>query len=198
MDVLQWSRHHRLFPGQGDFDLPVFLDHVLAAGYSGPLSLEVFNDSSGSPPRPTAVDALRSLLVLEESLRVRLADGAGDAAGEPGRGSRGWGRARGRGRVEGPGPGRPVWLPLFAPPPAPGPPARAPVLSSWGAACPAPASLAFAEIAAAAADAPALTDALRTLGFTGRRAPDQERGAVAARRGAPRPEHRPGRGRRSW
>src|SRR4051794_18558382 len=24
MDVLQWSRHHRLFPGQGAFDLPAF------------------------------------------------------------------------------------------------------------------------------------------------------------------------------
>ena len=29
MDVLQWSRHHRLFPGQGAFDLPAFLGHVL-------------------------------------------------------------------------------------------------------------------------------------------------------------------------
>ena len=28
MDVLQWSRHHRLFPGQGEFDLPRFVDHV--------------------------------------------------------------------------------------------------------------------------------------------------------------------------
>ena len=25
MDVLQWSRHYRLFPGQGTFDLPAFL-----------------------------------------------------------------------------------------------------------------------------------------------------------------------------
>ena len=41
MDVLQWSRHHRLFPGQGEFDLPqVFVDHVRTAGYAGPLSLE--------------------------------------------------------------------------------------------------------------------------------------------------------------
>ena len=45
MDVLQWSRHHRLFPGEGDFDLTGFLGHVLRAGYSGPLSLEVFNDT---------------------------------------------------------------------------------------------------------------------------------------------------------
>jgi len=72
MDVLQWSRHHRLFPGQGDFDLPLFVDHILTAGYSGPLSLEVFNDIfRQSAPVHTAVDALRSLLVLEESVARR-------------------------------------------------------------------------------------------------------------------------------
>jgi 4-hydroxyphenylpyruvate dioxygenase len=69
MDVLQWSRHHRLFPGQGEFDLPRFVDHVLTASYAGPLSLEVFNDVfRQSAPVHTAVDALRSLLVLEESV----------------------------------------------------------------------------------------------------------------------------------
>ena len=69
MDVLQWSRHHRLFPGQGEFDLPRFVDHILTAGYAGPLSLEVFNDVfRQSAPVHTAVDALRSLLVLEESV----------------------------------------------------------------------------------------------------------------------------------
>jgi 4-hydroxyphenylpyruvate dioxygenase len=68
MDVLQWSRHHRLFPGQGAFDLPGFLDAVLAAGYAGPLSLEVFNDVyRQSDPARTAVDAMRSLLWLEEA-----------------------------------------------------------------------------------------------------------------------------------
>ncbi|GAB3284093.1 bifunctional sugar phosphate isomerase/epimerase/4-hydroxyphenylpyruvate dioxygenase family protein [Parasphingorhabdus pacifica] len=69
MDVLQWSRHHRLFPGQGAFDLPEFLGHVLAAGYAGPLSLEVFNDVfRQADPDRTAVDAMRSLLALEERL----------------------------------------------------------------------------------------------------------------------------------
>ena len=71
MDVLPWSRHHRLFPGQGDFDLTAFTGHVLAAGYRGPLSLEVFNDVfRQTDPRPAAVDALRSLLALKESLGV--------------------------------------------------------------------------------------------------------------------------------
>ncbi|MEU2927952.1 TIM barrel protein [Streptomyces sp. NPDC007251] len=68
MDVLQWSRHYRCFPGQGGFDLAGLLRHVLAAGYEGPLSLEVFNDvfrqaDAGS----TAVDAHRSLLLLQEA-----------------------------------------------------------------------------------------------------------------------------------
>jgi 4-hydroxyphenylpyruvate dioxygenase len=73
MDVLQWSRHHRLFPGQGAFDLPAFLGHVLTAGYTGPLSLEVFNDVfRQADPGRAAVDALRSLLALQEETAERL------------------------------------------------------------------------------------------------------------------------------
>jgi 4-hydroxyphenylpyruvate dioxygenase len=73
MDVLQWSRHHRCFPGQGGFDLPGFLHRVVAAGYRGPLSLEVFNDVfRQADPGHTAVDAMRSLLGLQEALGHRL------------------------------------------------------------------------------------------------------------------------------
>ncbi len=73
MDVLQWSRHHRCFPGQGSFDLPGFLHRVVAAGYRGPLSLEVFNDVfRQADPGHTAVDAMRSLLGLQEALGRRL------------------------------------------------------------------------------------------------------------------------------
>src|SRR5215213_4858904 len=73
MDVLQWSRHHRLFPGQGAFDLPAFLGHVLTAGYTGPLSLEVFNDVfRQADPARAAVDARRSLLALQEETAARL------------------------------------------------------------------------------------------------------------------------------
>jgi 4-hydroxyphenylpyruvate dioxygenase len=72
MDVLQWSRHHRLFPGQGAFDLPGFVRLVLASGYDGPLSLEVFNDVfRQSDPARTAVDAMRSLAALEDRLGTR-------------------------------------------------------------------------------------------------------------------------------
>ncbi|MGI8329347.1 bifunctional sugar phosphate isomerase/epimerase/4-hydroxyphenylpyruvate dioxygenase family protein [Actinomadura scrupuli] len=73
MDVLQWSRHYRCFPGQGTFDLTGFLEHVLAAGYRGPLSLEVFNDVfRQADAERTAVDAMRSLIALEDSLGERL------------------------------------------------------------------------------------------------------------------------------
>ncbi|MGW0828525.1 bifunctional sugar phosphate isomerase/epimerase/4-hydroxyphenylpyruvate dioxygenase family protein [Streptomyces sp. NPDC002845] len=72
MGVLQWSRHYRLFPGQGGFDLPAFVSHVLSAGYTGPLSLEVFNDVfRQSAPGRAAVDAMRSLIALEEELGQR-------------------------------------------------------------------------------------------------------------------------------
>ncbi|WP_158894670.1 bifunctional sugar phosphate isomerase/epimerase/4-hydroxyphenylpyruvate dioxygenase family protein [Amycolatopsis anabasis] len=73
MDVLQWSRHHRLFPGQGAFDLSAFVAAVAGTGYDGPLSLEVFNDVfRQADPAHTAVDAMRSLLVLRESAADRL------------------------------------------------------------------------------------------------------------------------------
>ncbi|MGW7495951.1 bifunctional sugar phosphate isomerase/epimerase/4-hydroxyphenylpyruvate dioxygenase family protein [Streptomyces luteogriseus] len=69
MDVLQWSRHYRCFPGQGGFDVVGLVRHVLATGYDGPLSLEVFNDVfRQADAGPTAVDARRSLLILQEAV----------------------------------------------------------------------------------------------------------------------------------
>ncbi|HWS34282.1 MAG TPA: TIM barrel protein [Actinoplanes sp.] len=80
MDVLQWSRHHRLFPGQGAFDLPAFVRLVLAAGYDGPLSLEVFNDVfRQSDPTRTAIDAMRSLIALEDQLPIAPYEGSSPA-----------------------------------------------------------------------------------------------------------------------
>ena len=73
MDVLEWSRHFRCFPGQGEFDLPGFLAPILRSGYRGPLSLEIFNDGfRAAPPRANAADGLRSLLYLEEKTRDLL------------------------------------------------------------------------------------------------------------------------------
>jgi 4-hydroxyphenylpyruvate dioxygenase len=76
MDVLQWARHHRNFPGQGQFDVAGFFTIVLRSGYAGTLSLEIFNDVlRETPNRRTAVDAMRSLLWLESEARGRLEHG---------------------------------------------------------------------------------------------------------------------------
>jgi 4-hydroxyphenylpyruvate dioxygenase len=73
MDVLEWSRHFRCFPGQGEFDLAGFLAPIIRSGYKGPLSLEIFNDGfRAAPTRSNAADGLRSLLYLEEKTRNRL------------------------------------------------------------------------------------------------------------------------------
>ncbi|MBJ9973960.1 bifunctional sugar phosphate isomerase/epimerase/4-hydroxyphenylpyruvate dioxygenase family protein [Pseudomonas sp. S75] len=75
MDVLEWSRHFRCFPGQGELDLAGFLEPIIATGYRGPLSLEIFNDGfRAAPPRQNAADGLRSLLYLEEKTRLLLAE----------------------------------------------------------------------------------------------------------------------------
>jgi 4-hydroxyphenylpyruvate dioxygenase len=65
-DVLNWSRHFRNFPYQGALDVTGFLRAVLASGYAGPLSLEIFNDEfRAAPARLTARDGLRSLILAE-------------------------------------------------------------------------------------------------------------------------------------
>ncbi|NYI45679.1 4-hydroxyphenylpyruvate dioxygenase [Nocardioides aromaticivorans] len=75
MDVLEWSRHHRCFPGQGTMDVSGVVDAVIRSGYDGPLSLEVFSDVvREAPAAETARDALRSLVFLEDEL-ARLRPG---------------------------------------------------------------------------------------------------------------------------
>ncbi len=82
LDVLSWSRHFRCFPGQGDLPVAEFMQAVRATGYSGTLSLEIFNDQfrAGSPVR-TATDGLRSLILLED--RHGKADARGAVAALP-------------------------------------------------------------------------------------------------------------------
>jgi 4-hydroxyphenylpyruvate dioxygenase len=72
MDVLSWSRHFRNFPGQGDLPCVDFMEAVQATNYSGPLSLEIFNDQfrAGST-RNVAIDGLRSLVFLMDQLREK-------------------------------------------------------------------------------------------------------------------------------
>ncbi|MCS2154472.1 TIM barrel protein [Scandinavium goeteborgense] len=73
MDVLEWSRHFRCFPGQGELPVVEFATDLTRRGYRGPWSLEVFNDGfRASPNGATAKDGYRSLLWLEEQTRQQL------------------------------------------------------------------------------------------------------------------------------
>ncbi|SPF79580.1 bifunctional sugar phosphate isomerase/epimerase/4-hydroxyphenylpyruvate dioxygenase family protein [Pseudoprimorskyibacter insulae] len=70
MDLLYWSRHFRNMPGEGDLDVTGFMRAVMATGYSGPISLEIFNDQfRGGTPRLVAVDGHRSLVNLMDQVR---------------------------------------------------------------------------------------------------------------------------------
>ena len=80
MDLLQWSRHFRNFPGQGDLPVGDFLEAVLATGYDGWLSLEIFNDRFRmASPQRIAEDGERSLIWLMD----RAKPGAIPARAEP-------------------------------------------------------------------------------------------------------------------
>ncbi|MFZ1871733.1 MAG: TIM barrel protein [Chania sp.] len=73
MEVIEWSRHFRCFPGQGELPLVEFAAALLRKGYRGPWSLEVFNDGfRAAPSAATAQDGLRSLLLLEEQAQAAL------------------------------------------------------------------------------------------------------------------------------
>jgi 4-hydroxyphenylpyruvate dioxygenase len=61
------------------------MGHVVRAGYTGPVSLEVFNDVfRQSDVERTAVDAMRSLIWLEEQSAKWLDSSVGSAAGAAG------------------------------------------------------------------------------------------------------------------
>lgn len=65
MDLLQWSRHFRCFPGQGDLPIKGFMEALAATGYDGWLSHEIFNDRFRmASPRRIAEDGERSLVNL--------------------------------------------------------------------------------------------------------------------------------------
>lgn len=74
MDLLPWSRHHRVFPGEGSFAMFDFMAYLTKAGYDGPLSLEIFNDVfRETNPDITAVDGLRSLRWIQQGARGLVA-----------------------------------------------------------------------------------------------------------------------------
>jgi 4-hydroxyphenylpyruvate dioxygenase len=71
LDVLSWSRHFRCMPGQGNLNINGFMQSVVATGYSGPLSLEIFNDQFRSrSAKEVAIDGMRSLVLLEDQAKL--------------------------------------------------------------------------------------------------------------------------------
>ncbi len=73
MDLLEWSRHFRCFPGQGSCRWRRLPSRSPAVATAAPRSLEIFNDGfRASPNGATAKDGYRSLLWLEEQTRRRL------------------------------------------------------------------------------------------------------------------------------
>jgi 4-hydroxyphenylpyruvate dioxygenase len=71
MNVLEWSRHFRCFPGEGTLDVAGVVAATLATGYAGPVSLEVFSDVvREADPALTARNAMRSLIFLADQLGI--------------------------------------------------------------------------------------------------------------------------------
>ena len=86
MDLLYWSRHFRNMPGEGDLPVTDFMRAVMAAGYKGPISLEIFNDQfRGGLPRTIAKDGHRSLVALMDDVRRAEPEVALDVAPMPAR-----------------------------------------------------------------------------------------------------------------
>lgn len=72
LDLLSWSRHYRNLPGQGDLPVTDFVAALDAIGYTGPLSLEIFNDRfrAGSA-NMIAREGIRAMHVLRDDAAVR-------------------------------------------------------------------------------------------------------------------------------
>ncbi|SFL38824.1 bifunctional sugar phosphate isomerase/epimerase/4-hydroxyphenylpyruvate dioxygenase family protein [Shimia aestuarii] len=85
MDLLYWSRHFRNMPGEGDLDVTRFMRAVMATGYGGPISLEIFNDQfRGGNPRSVAKDGYRSLVALmDDVVRTEPMPGLSEAGIPP-------------------------------------------------------------------------------------------------------------------
>lgn len=77
MELLQWSRHFRSMPGQGDFPLDDWADAIRRIGYQGYWSLEIFNDRfrAGSA-HGVALDGYRSLRLMQGGIARPSAEAA--------------------------------------------------------------------------------------------------------------------------
>lgn len=81
--LMQWSRGHRCFPGEGNLALYEPTATVVAAGYRGPLSLEIFNPGyRRQAPHVVAQRGFDSLRLLADRLSVPAsANGAANHGG---------------------------------------------------------------------------------------------------------------------
>jgi 4-hydroxyphenylpyruvate dioxygenase len=71
MDYLYWSRHFRCFPSQGDLPVAEYVAAAAKVGYTGPISLEIFNDRFREwSARRVANDGWRSLTWLQDQAAV--------------------------------------------------------------------------------------------------------------------------------
>lgn len=69
MDVQQWSRHFRCYPGKGQMPVVSLAREIDRRGYNGPWSLEIFNDSyRAASVQDMAKEGNRALLWLEKQL----------------------------------------------------------------------------------------------------------------------------------
>lgn len=68
-DMLNWSRHLRCMPGQGDFDLVSYVAAIEKTGFSGLYSLEIFNDQfRAGLAGQVARDGYRALVALTDAV----------------------------------------------------------------------------------------------------------------------------------
>ena len=73
MDYLNWSRHFRCMPGQGDLPLDDFAAALRRIGYEGLWSLEIFNDRFRSTSaNQIARDGIRSLKAMHDRAGIML------------------------------------------------------------------------------------------------------------------------------
>lgn len=86
MDLFYWSRHFRNMPGEGELPVTDFLRAVMATGYNGILSLEIFNDQfRGGSAKSISVDGYRSLVHVLDQVRRNEPDLAVDLPDMPDR-----------------------------------------------------------------------------------------------------------------
>jgi len=68
-DPLTIRRNYSRWPGQGELGVPAFLHEVLATGYGGTISIEIFNEKTSESPFDTARAAMASLTAVENAAR---------------------------------------------------------------------------------------------------------------------------------